>query len=326
MPYGQNAKIGVAFQTSHGTPATDVGSFYPMPFLSESITPDVPELISQNMQGRFDEGEGYAGARNVAGTITNESQPISLGVALKAICGTPTLVTSAAITAHTFLPAIDDFDSNVINIPMTMHKNLADGGQVPVFQDIVATRMELKVANGEFLTAALNYTGGSVAAKTTSQDFGTLGITGKKWTWDVTSVQLGGAANVEFAELTVIQDEQASPRWTLQTTRDPARVKRDGFRQVRINGTIRFMDQTEYDNFLALTTQNLKVTMTGPTEIQSGYYDTLTIEAPNFKYLSYPLNFSDPSELLVSFEGKADYNVGSGHSIKYTLINTQDNF
>jgi len=325
MPYGQDAKIGIAFQTSHGVAATDIGSFYPMPFLSESVTPDVPELLSQNMQGRFDEGESYAGARNVGGTISNESQPISLGVILKAICGTPgSVVSSNAIFTHTFNPAIADFDSNVINIPMTMHKNLADAGQVPGYQDLVATRMELSCANGEFLTAAINLTGGVVGAKTTSQDIGS--VVGKKWTWDVTSVELAGAANVEFSALTVIQDEQATPRWTLQTSRDPARVKRDAFRQVRINGTIRFMNQTEYDNFLALTLQNLKITFTGNVEVESGYFNQLTIEAPSFKYLSHPLEFSDPSELQVAFEGKADYNVGSGHSIKYTVINTQANF
>ena len=66
--------------------------------------------------------------------------------------------------------------------------------------------------------------------------------------------------------------------------------------------------------------------MTGPTEIESGFFDTLRINAPNFKYLSHPLEFADPSELQVAFEGKADYNVDSGHTIKYTLINTQANF
>jgi len=303
MPYGQDAEIGIAFQTSHGVAATDIGSFYPMPFLSESVTPQVPELLSNNMQGRFDEGESFAGARNVAGTLSNESQPISLGVALKAICGSSTIVGSNAIFTHTFLPATADFDTNVINIPLTMHKNLADGGQVPVYADLVATRLELGCANGEFLTAGLNLVGGAVGSKTTSQDFGTLGTTAKKWTWDVTSVELASAANVEFSALTIIQDEQATPRWTLQTTRDPARVKRDGFRQVRINGTIRFMDQTEYDAFLALTLQDLRITFTGPTEIESGYFDQLIVEVPSFKYLSTRWNF--PILLNCRYHSKA---------------------
>ncbi len=326
MPYGQDAEIGIAFQSSHGTAVTDISSFYPLPFLNESVTPNVPELISQNMQGRYDEGESFAGARSVGGTISNESQPISLGIALKAMCGTPTIITSNSLFNHEFIPATADFDSNVINIPMTMHKNLADGGQVPVYRDLVAVRMELAIANGEFLMTTLNLMGGVVDAKVASLDFGSLGTAAKKWTWDVTSVELGGAANVEFASLNIIQDEQATERWTLQTSRDPARVKRDSFRQVRINGTIRFMDQTEYDIFLALTLQNLQITLTGPTEIESGFFDTLRINVPSFKYLSHPLEFADPSELQVSFEGKADFNVDSGHSIKYTVINTQANF
>jgi hypothetical protein len=323
MPYGQDAVLGLAFQNSHGTVAA-VGSMYPMPFLSESLTPTYPELISQNMEGRFDEGEGYSGPRNVGGTISLEAQPITLGVLLKALMGAPTTVTSTSHYTHTFKPRTSDFDVNVIANPLTAYKNLADGGQVPLYRDLVATRMELSVANGEFLTANVDITGGVVETKTTSADIGTA--VGKKWTWDVTSLELGGSANTDFADLTVTIDEQASPRWVLQTSRDPARVKRDAKRQVRVAGTVRFSDQTEYDLFLAQTTQQLKMTMTGTVEIQSGYYDVLGIDIPAFKYLAYPVEFSDSSELQVSFEGKADYHTGSATSIAITLVNTQASF
>lgn len=328
MPYGQDAKIGLGFQNSHGTAVTDIGSFYRMPFLSESITPDVPELLSQNMEGRFDEGEAFSGARNVGGTINNESQPVTVGVLLKAMFGNPVTVSNSDALGeffeHTFKPRTADFDTNVIGNPMTMHKNLADGGQVLVYKDLVATRLELSIKNSEFLLANVNFTGGVVGIKQTS---GTLAAaTGKKWTWDVTSIQLGGAANTEFADLTIIVDEQASPRHTLQNSRDPARVKRDGRRQVRVNGTIRFSDQTEYDIFLAGTTQPLRLTMTGPVEIRSGFFDVLDIIVPAFKYLSYPVEFPDPAELQIGFQGKADYRVDSGTSIQFTLTNTQNNF
>lgn len=328
MSYGQDARIGLGFQNSHGDAVTDIGSFYRMPFLSESVLPDVPELLSENMEGRFDEGEAYAGARNVGGTISNESQPVTVGVLLKAICGTPATVSNSTALGefwtHTFKPRTTDFDANVVGEPMTMHKNLADAGQVPIYQDLIATRLELGVANGEFLTAAIDFTGGAVGTKQTS---GTIAAaTGKKWTWDVTSVELGGAANVDFANLTVVVDEQASPRWTLQTQKDPARVKRDARRQVRVNGTVKFVDQTEYDKFLAGTTQELKATLTGAVAIRSGYYNVLGIDIPAFKYLAYPVAFADPSELLVTFEGKADYHTGSATSIAFTLVNTQNTF
>ena len=127
MPYGQDAKLGIAFQNSHGTVA-NVDSMYPMPFLSEGIAPNYPELISQNMEGQFDEGEGYAGARSVGGTISLEPQPITMGVMLKALMGNPTSVTSDSHYTHTFKPRTGDFDTNVIANPITVYKNLADGG------------------------------------------------------------------------------------------------------------------------------------------------------------------------------------------------------
>ena len=319
MPYGQDAKIGFAFQNSHGTVAS-INSMYPMPFTAESIVPDVPELLAQNMEGRFDEGVAYAGARNVGGTIQVEAQPQTLGVWLKALMGDPTSVQSGAIYTHTFQPRTADFDTNVIGTPISMYKNLADAGQVPLFRDLVCTRLEFNLANGELLTIGAAITGGVVETKTTSADIGTA--SGRHWPWDVTSVELGGAANVDFQNLSVIIDEQATPRWTVRTQRDPSRVKRDGRRQVRVNGTVRFADQTEYDLFLATTAQNLKITMTSPIEIQSGYYDTFTMEFPAFKYLTYPIDFPDESEKLVTFEGKGDYVVGSGHSVVMTLINT----
>ena len=327
MPYGQDAVMGIAFQTSHGTPVTATTSFYPIPFLSENITPQYPELLVSNMEGRFDEGVAHSGPRQVAGTITNEALPVPLGIALKAICGSAAITASNNIFTHVFVPMTADFDSNVSATPITMYKNVADGGTQPIYKDLVATRLELSVSNGEFLTAALNLTGGVVATKIASVNIGIADI-GKEWTWDVTSIELGGSANTDFADLTIIQDEQATSRWTLKTSRDPDRVKRDAKRQIRVNGTVQFVDQTEYDLFLAGTLQALKITMraSAATAIESGYYDTLEISVPSFKYLTYPVEFSDPSELLIGFEGKAEYHAGSGHSIQYTVINTQDDF
>ena len=329
MPYGQDAKLGLAFQTSHGTAVSAVTSFYAIPFLSESITPEYPELLSENMQGRFDEGEGYSGARNVGGTLSMEAQPITVGVLLKALCGSATTVSNSTALGEfwtqTFKPRTADFDVNVTGNPMTMYKNLADGGTVPIYRYLIATRLEFSCANGEFVNATVDLTGGVVD---TSINSNTLGKepAAKKWTWDVTSIELGGSANTDFADITVTVDEQASPRHVLQTSRDPARVKRDGRRQVRVAGTVRFSDQTEYALFLAQTTQELKLTFTGTQAIRSGYFNVLGIDMPAFKYLAYPVEFAGPEEMQVSFEGKADYHTGSATSIEFTLTSTQQNF
>ena len=328
MPYGQDAKVGIGFQNSHGTAVTDIGSFYRMPFLSESIVPSIPELLTMNMEGNFDEGEDYGGPREVAGTINNEAQPVTVGVLLKAVLGNPTTtpnsVAAGLFYAHSFKPRTSDFDVNVINQPVTMHKNLADGGTVPTFKDLVGTRLELGVSNGEFLQATVNFAGGSVTTNQTSDTI--AAATGKKWTWDVTSIQLGGAANTELSAMTIIVDEQATAKYTLRNSKYPARVKRDARRQIRVNGTIKFDDQTEYDKFLARSTQALQLTMTGAVEIRSGYYDVLDVKVPAFKYLTYPIAFADPSELEIGFDGKAEYHTGSGTAIEFTLTNTQATF
>lgn len=323
MPYGQDAKLAIAFQNSRGTVASQ-SSLYLIPFLSESIIPQYPELLSQNMEGRYDEGEAYSGPRQVAGTIVSEAQPLTVAVFLKALMGNPTSTQSGSIYTHVFKPRTSDFSPDEINVPVSVHKNMADSGQVPLYRDLVATRGEFSIANGELLEMSLDFVGGVVETKTTS--IALTDAVGKKWAWSVSSLSLGGSANTDFGALTITIDEQASPRWTLQNSKDPDRVKRDARRQVRVSGTVKFEDQTEYDNFLAETTQQLILTLTGPTVIQSGYYDVFKVDIPSFKYLTYPAVFADPSELIVSFEGKGEYHTGSGTSVAISVVNTKATF
>lgn len=320
MPYGQDAKLAIAFQNSRGTVANQ-DSMYLIPFLSESIIPQNPELLSNNMEGRFDEGEAYVGPRQVGGTVVSEAQPITLGVFITALMGAPASVQSDDIYTHTWNPRASDFSPHDVTNPLTVDKNMADGGQVLVHKDLCATRAEFSCRNSEFVQMAIDLMGGNPDSKVNSADLGTA--VGKKWTWDVASVEIDGSANATMDEFNLIIDEQASPRWTLRTSQYPHRVKRDGRRQVRLNGAIQFEDQTEYDKFMANSAQALSITFTGPTEIQSGYYDVFQVAVPAFKYLTYPATFEDEAELIVRFEGKADYHQGSGTSVALIVTNTQ---
>ena len=324
MGYGQDSKIGLAFQTSWGT-AADTSSLYNIPFISESVTPERPELIGQNNFGRFDEGIGEAGPQNVGGTIQGEAQSRALGVFLKALCGSATTTQVLLdVNTHKFTPMTADFDVNVTGIPMTYYKNVADGASAYFYKDLIGTALELSLSNGEFLMMNMTFTGGGVGM------IASLAVTddlSERFTWDVTSIQLGGAANTEFSDLTITIDEQASVRHTLRTSRDPSRVKRDDKRQVRVSGTLLYNDPGEYNSyFLANSYQALTINLKeSAVEIQSGYYDEVLIEIPRFKYLAYPIPL-ETGELQVSFEGKADYHAGSGHSIAITVQNTQANY
>ena len=81
--YGQDADIGICFQNSFGTALTN--SIYWIPMLSEDIGAEKPELVSQTLRGIFEEGDHYQGANVVAGGISCEINPITIGALFKAV-------------------------------------------------------------------------------------------------------------------------------------------------------------------------------------------------------------------------------------------------
>lgn len=323
MPYGQDSQISIAFQNSFGT-AANVASLFQIPFLSEDVGLEKPELISQNLNSRYDEGDAYAGPRQVAGTLEAEAQPIALGMILGAAINAPVSALVSSITLHTFTPRTSDFDVNVANNPMSYYKWLADPGSAQYFIDCIAGMVELSVTNGELLTVRTEFMGGKRTI--VSSDSFTLDE-GRRWSWDVTSVSIGAAANADMRDFTFTFDEGLEPIWTLDGSLDAGRVKRVSPRTVRLNGTMVFEDQTELTAFVAETIREVIITMTGTVETgDTGENDELVITIPSFKYLEFKPPIPGPGIIEVPFVGKGEYNSGSGNSVEITLQNTQQTY
>ena len=87
MSYGQLANVGIIFQDSYGTVGS-VDSIHFIPHLSENIGLNIPPIYSENMTGRFDEGDTYEGPRTCEGDLESQAQPIALGAMLKSILNT----------------------------------------------------------------------------------------------------------------------------------------------------------------------------------------------------------------------------------------------
>ena len=318
MPYGNMSNIGISFQNSGYASLTN--SVYWAEILDEDISVDKPPLVSQGMRGIYDEGAHYEGANTIGGTINMEAHPITLGAFLKAAMGAPTTVTSAAVYTHAFKPRTSEFDGRFAGHPMTIHKHLDDSGSATLFYDMVCNNIEIGVNNGELVMSKFGFVGGrytQVAALTASYP------TGKQWTWDQSSVQLGGAAISEIKQLTVVVDEAMEASGTLAGTKFPTRVKRTGFRTVTINGTMTFDDQTEYQQFLSQSERNLTAMFVGNTEIQSGYYNQLEIIVPLNRHTEYKPTVGGPGEIEVSFTSKGVYSTTSGTALQLNLRNTQ---
>lgn len=322
MAYGQDTSLAISFQNSYGTSLTS--SRYWVPFLSEGFAVAKEALVSEVMQGRFDEGATYEGLNSNEGTLEMDAHPILTGVLLKSICGAPTAsVQSGSIYTHTFKPRTSDFDRFSANIPLTITKIMQDGGSAHQYYDMSATKISFSIANGDFLKTTVDFTGGKysqVSAPATSFP------TGKNWTWDSTSVSIAGAANVEMTELTVELDEAIENTHVLNGTKTPGYAKRSGFRTMNITGTMLFLTQSEYQEFISQTERQLIVTCRGPTVIQSGYYDVFKIDVPLMRYTEFKPVAEGVGQIEVSFAAKAIYSTTSATMAEFTLVNTQAAF
>lgn len=317
-PYGQKAAIALCFQDSYGS--SNVDSLHFIPYLNESVGLDKPPLISENMRGIFDEGDDYEGPVMVTGDLVAEAQPIALGAMLAAVLGKPSTVSSDAMFTHTFKPRTSDFDIKCPNNPLTYYKYLNDGGSASLFQDLNGTTLELGIAAGEFLKTTVGFVGGEnspqIAAVAASYE------TAKRWTWNVTSVSLGGAAKPELMDLTIKVDEQLEAQHTLAGQLYPSRIKRTGMRVVEVAGTLKFDNQDEYQEFLSQSERALIVTLTGPTELETGFYETLTIKTPLLRWRENKPVVGGPGPIEVSLTGAGKYSVTSATALEITLINT----
>lgn len=319
MPYSQKSNTGIIFQNSYGTVGA-VNSIHFIPNLSESLKLNIPPLVSENMRGVFDEGDTYEGARTVEGSIETEAQPIALGALFKSILEETSVVTSGGIFTRTFKPRVSDFDDKSANNPVTLYA-YRDTGSAMLYQDMNGAMLELGISNGEFLKAKVDYVGGEfsqIAAVSASYPVG------KRWTWDSTSVSLGGAAVSEVMDMTIsIDDGGLEASHTLNNSKYPSRVKRTSMRSISVSGTLKFDNQDEYQEFISQSERELIMSFKGATEIQSGFYEVLTIKLPKMRYEEAAPTAEGAGYIELSVSAKGKYSVDSGSSIEITLINTQ---
>jgi len=320
MSYGQKSKVGISFQNSYGTPLQN--SIFWIPMLSESINVDKPALIEQNLRGVFDEGAHHEGFNTSGGSLEMEAAPIPLGAILKTVLGNPVTVTSGSLFTHTFEPRTSDFDNLTANVPVTIEK-FNDVGSADLFSDMNGNTLELSVVNGEFMKATVEFVGGQYTQQADSAE---SYPTTKPWTWDATSVSIGGVAKPEIMEMTVSLNEQLEAMGTLDSSKTPSRIKRTGFRTLEIGGTLKFDDTLEYDEFLSQTERELVIHFEGVTAVQSGFNESLTIKAPNLRHIEFKPGASGPGEIEVSFSSKGVYSVSSATALQVILANDQSGY
>lgn len=319
MPYGQLSTLGIVFQNSFGT-VGDVNSIHWLPYLSESFKLNIPPMYSENMRGIHDEGDTYQGPRTCEGEIDCEAQPIALGAMLKSILSLESSVQSTGIYTHTFEPRSDDFDALSANNPVTIYA-FRDTGSGMLYQDMNGASLEMSIANGEFFKVKVGYVGGEFSQ---NAEVAASLPTGKRWTWDQSSVSLGGSAVGEIVSMNIkLDDGGLEAMHTLDASQYPSRVKRTGFRNIAIDGTLKFEDQDEYQQFISQSEREMILHFEGSTEVQSGYNESLTIKLPLMRYEEAAPMAEGPGYIEMSVTGRGKYSVTSATALQAILVNTQ---
>ena len=243
-----------------------------------------------------------------------------MGVLLRGLMGAASVTATSSLFAHLYKPRTADFDDLSAGDPMTYFKYLDDTGSASLFYNLNINALELGCNNGEFLTAKASFVGGSFSQNV---DIAASFPTGKRFTWDASSLQLGGSAVGTVKALTVTIDESLEAMHTINNSAYPSRVKRTGNRSVEVGGTIIFDDQTEYQNFLSQTEQSFIATFKGPVDVGSGGADTIEIDMPALRYTEFKPVAPAAGKLEVAFTGSAKYLSTSATAIAITLTNTQ---
>jgi len=318
MSYGQKSHVAIAFQDSWDT--SNVTSLYHMQHLEESVGLDIPQLIDESAKGVFDEGDSYAGPKEATGDLSINAKAIPLGVLFRAIFGAASVVNSDAIYTHTFKPRQTDFDDISAMDPLTYFKYLDDTGSATLLYNLNMSTLELGVSNGEFLTAKASFMGGAFSQVS---DIAASFPTGKRFTWDTSSLQLGGTAEGKMKSLTLKVDESLEAMHTLNNSLYPSRCKRTGARTVEISGTIMFDDQVEYQKFLAQSEEAFILSFASANEIQSGYNDLIVITAPAVRYTEFKPVAPGIGKIEVGFTQMAKYESTSATALQIALTNLQ---
>jgi len=114
MPQGSRGHVGIKKETTWGTRAsTGVNDFF-LPFVTESLTTDIEEVLSAAQKGILDESASYQGERAFAGDVVIEVHPTSFGHILRSALDIPAAATPAG-TAELEIENCNDAWNEVVD-------------------------------------------------------------------------------------------------------------------------------------------------------------------------------------------------------------------
>lgn len=324
-------------------------------FVSESLEHTFDELEEGSITGRRDAPDSHKGIDKGAGDINIESNPNNLGDYLKAWFGTyvASTVTDAGSNGansgdfaaypqmwHKFTPRQSAFSDRTFLEPMNV-MIYRDVGSAWLFKQAIFPTLKLDIQAGQLVK-----TTATLMARTVDRIERIAAIQslvssgGKPWVWDMTSVEVSTtgtasaalAAKTNFEQISITLDLPHEGVSLLDGTKKYGEFSPSDFRRVKIEGTMSFRDQDDYDTFVAYENRRMRLTMLNTSSTQmlgnpasldaSSFlgYPGLRIHIPKLKFLTWSAPIGGPNRLTASFTAKGEFDNADG-MISMELMN-----
>jgi len=267
------------------------------------------------------------------GTMTNFDAIISIGLKMHVDKGecviniddVRRLVTSDAANAkqHIFIPRqATDFHADCPINPYTFEV-YRDQGDAFQFLGAIVNTLALNFSTTDKILKA---TCGIITKNLGDTPKTALSLeTTDPFTWEQAIISIAGSPNNDIDTFGLNWDNKCIAKYTLNNTAIPRKFIRNGFREIPVNFNIDFVDRVEYEKFKAGTEQAVQVKFVG-AECETGYYYTLQIDIPKFRYLTYPINMGGPGPIVCGVTGKAKFSAADQYAVKFTLINLETGY
>jgi len=237
---------------------------------------------------------------------------------------------AAAATAkdHVFTPSQDDFaDVDTVKrcplYPYTIevHRDQAIteawqfiGSVVNTLNLKFGTDQKILTAVAGILAKDVNRITRSVVAFPTTNPF--------TWNQAIVSFGAGYTTNNYLESIEINIDNKLVGIPSLNNTYIIRKFYRSGAREVTVNFVTDFVDQAEYDIFVAGSEQKMRIIFTGANIVgDTGYQNTFTLYFPKFRYSTFPITNPGSGRITVAVTGKAKYCATEEFSHQFTLRN-----
>lgn len=312
--------IGLAKETTWGTA---VGATDWLEFLSENVVHSIDRFPTRNAFGGFYEPDDYAGVRRIGGTFATFANAISMQHLLKACFNTisQSTVLSGFLYTNHFSTTKSEYADGVPCQPYTIEiARDANVNSSHQFAGMVCNKLTMHCVPNQDLRLTADWIGQlttPLIARTTPTF---PGSPVKPFAFDTASITLAGVANarVEMLQIEINNNLEGIP--ALNNSSNIARMRRKGVQEVRIRGTLDFVDNTEWLDFYNQTERALTVNFF--TAQSFNCY----IQIPRMVYTAMPVAISGRGRITTSFDGIARYQTTSGVAIDVAVTATRSNY